>query len=41
MLGMSGTDVLVKKESNLKSSKILVITASSPTDAEMNRIRDE
>lgn len=42
MPGMSGTDVLevVKKEPNLKSSKILIITASSPTDAEMDRIRN-
>jgi hypothetical protein len=30
----------VKKEPNLKSSKILIITASSPTDAEMERIRN-
>lgn len=43
MPGMSGTDVLdvVKKDPKLKSNKILIITASSPTDAEMDRIRNE
>lgn len=43
MPGMSGIDVLdaVKNDPNLKSSKILVITASSPTDSEMERIRNE
>ncbi len=43
MPDMSGTDVLdvVKNDPNLKSSKILIITASSPTDAEMERIRKE
>jgi CheY-like chemotaxis protein len=43
MPDMSGTDVLevVKKDPDLKSSKILIITASSPTDAEMERIRQE
>lgn len=43
MPGMSGMDVLdaVKNDQNLKSSKILVITASSPTDAEINKIKNE
>jgi CheY-like chemotaxis protein len=41
MPNMSGIDVLdvVKKDPNLKSNKILIITASSPTDAETERIR--
>lgn len=43
MPGMSGTDVLdvVKNDPNLKSSKILIITASSPTESELQRIRNE
>jgi len=43
MPGMSGTDVLdvVKNDPKLKDSKILIITASSPSDAEMDRIRNE
>lgn len=43
MPGMSGIDVLdvVKNDSDLKSSKILIVTASAPTDAEMKRIRNE
>lgn len=43
MPDMSGIDVLhhVKKDSKLKSSKILIVTASSPTDSEMERIRKE
>ncbi|NOS62511.1 MAG: response regulator [Nitrosarchaeum sp.] len=43
MPGMSGTDVLdiVKNDPKIKDSKILIITASSPSDAEMDRIRKE
>lgn len=43
MPGMSGTDVLdvVKNDPKIKDSKILIITACSPTDAEMERIRNE
>lgn len=40
---VSGIDVLetVKKDSKLKSTKILIITASSPTESETARIRKE
>ena len=43
MPGMSGTDVLdvVKNDPKIKDSKILIITASSLTDAEIERIRNE
>ena len=40
---ISGIDVLeqVKKDPNLKSAKILIVTASSPTESEAARIRRE
>ena len=43
MPGMSGIDVLdiTKNEPNLKSSRILVITASTPQDDEIKRIKKE
>ena len=43
MPDMSGVDVLdrIKKDPNLKHNKILVITASSPSESEMVRIRNE